>query len=134
MTLSRITGFTIPTSIPGGIKAFYIGFPAACFTIIPANYIFFQYYERFIEHGIPAVAGIKARGIAVILTAPCEYIRTRLQANAGNLSTRDLLKNIKHYDGFRALTRGIFVTLLRDVPFSAVYWTLNEKSKTFRIK
>lgn len=41
------------------------------------------------------------------------------------------LKMLVKQDGVTGLWRGLFSTLLRDVPFSAVYWTNYEAIKSF---
>lgn len=43
----------------------------------------------------------------------------------------EALKNLIRTDGVIGLWRGIFPTLLRDVPFSAIYWMSYESIKTF---
>lgn len=73
--------------------------------------------------------GLKARTLAVVLTMPAEYIRTRVQANVGEVTFTDIFRTISAVEGFRSYTKGVIATMFRDAPFSAVYWTLNEKFK-----
>lgn len=113
----------------GGFRSFYTGFGATCCTIVPANLIFFVFYEKLRHQSPPAIAGVEARAFAVVLTAPCEYVRTRLQANVGTLTTGQLMKTITAFEGIQAFSKGIVITLFRDAPFSAIYWTLNEQGK-----
>lgn len=73
--------------------------------------------------------GIKARALAVVCTMPAEYVRTRLQANVGQTTFAEIVRTINVIEGIRSYSKGIIATMLRDAPFSAVYWTLNEKLK-----
>jgi len=90
---------------------------------------------------VPLVAGASARLLASFATAPLELVRTRQAGGAntanfggsnGNHANSILeefhtLLRSKH--GVRSLYRGLGPTLLRDVPFSALYFFFLE---TFR--
>jgi solute carrier family 25, member 39/40 len=90
---------------------------------------------------IPALAGAGARVVASLATAPLELIRTRQAARVGgsgattSTSTttstnasgggvwHEALLIVKESGGsLRGLYAGVSPTLLRDVPFSAIYW------------
>lgn len=68
-------------------------------------------------------------GSATVIS-PLELIRTKLQAE--KLSYRQVTECIcsaVQTEGWRSLWRGFGPTLLRDVPFSAMYWYNYEKGK-----
>lgn len=54
-----------------------------------------------------------------------------LFSQAGALTARQLMNTITAFEGLQAFSRGIMITLFRDAPFSAIYWTLNENGKRF---
>lgn len=114
----------------GGLRLFYAGFGATCMTLVPANIVFFQCYERLRATRHLAIAGVEARVAAVLLTAPCEYFRTALQANAGT-TFRQLIRTVGIRHILQVSGRGLCATVLRDVPFSALYWPLNENGKAW---
>ncbi|TSK20195.1 Solute carrier family 25 member 40 [Bagarius yarrelli] len=80
----------------------------------------------------PLFAGASARVGAATLISPLELIRTKLQSE--RQSYRQLITVIRsavHTEGWLALWRGLGPTLLRDVPFSAMYWYNYEKGKAW---
>lgn len=92
---------------------------------------------------VPAIAGSVGRSFAVMCTSPLELVRTRTQAsvpvNCCLEQTRSVgahsnihavakesviggLMGQVRAEGVISLWRGLLPTLLRDVPFSSVYW------------
>lgn len=72
---------------------------------------------------LPMVAGGTARAMAVTLISPLELVRTKIQSK--NISYGELghaIKNSVRTEGILSLWRGLGPTILRDVPFSALYW------------
>lgn len=62
----------------GGLKSFYTGFGATCCTIVPANLIFFAFYEKLRQREPPASAGWRFNAL---LRAVCNHIcRFRLRS------------------------------------------------------
>ncbi|XP_076758009.1 mitochondrial glutathione transporter SLC25A40 isoform X2 [Xylocopa sonorina] len=79
---------------------------------------------------IPMVAGAIARIWAATLVSPLELIRTKMQSQ--KLSYAEImqaLKTVVKYSGISGLWMGLGSTLLRDVPFSAIYWLNYETIK-----
>lgn len=69
----------------------------------------------------PLVAGVASRSTAVLATAPLDFVRTRLQtggtlASLGSLVTRSP----------RVLWTGVQASLLKDLPYAALYWSCLE--------
>ncbi|POS87063.1 hypothetical protein EPUL_002975 [Erysiphe pulchra] len=113
---------------------------------IPANIIYFTGYDWlrfddnspvrkiFPETWAPLVSGSSARILAGTAVSPIEMIRTRMQAArvvGGNNYVRTLkgIQKIIAENGYLILWRGLTLTLWRDVPFSAIYWTGYENLK-----
>ncbi|XP_017799546.1 PREDICTED: solute carrier family 25 member 40 [Habropoda laboriosa] len=79
---------------------------------------------------IPMMAGAIARIWAATLVSPLELIRTKMQSQ--KLSYAEILQALKtvvKYSGVSGLWMGLGSTLLRDVPFSAIYWLHYETIK-----
>jgi len=70
--------------------------------------------------------------VATLAGAPLELGRLRLQAGAGGGRVgglRGVVASVVATDGVAGLWRGAGVTLLRDAPFSAIYWGAYEALK-----
>ncbi|KAG5332222.1 S2540 protein, partial [Acromyrmex heyeri] len=79
---------------------------------------------------IPILAGGTARIWAATLVSPLELIRTKMQSQ--KLSYAEITQTLKivvRYSGISGLWMGLSSTLLRDVPFSAIYWLNYETIK-----
>ncbi|KAK3335407.1 mitochondrial carrier domain-containing protein [Cercophora scortea] len=123
-----------------GFTTLWRGLSPTLIMAIPANIIYFTGYDwlryndkspiqqHVRDHYAPLVAGMTARMVAATSVSPVELFRTRLQASHGS-STKghvtDTFRGIKEsvaVHGYRALWRGLTLTLWRDVPFSGMYW------------
>jgi len=73
------------------------------------------------------LAGTTARLLAATVTSPLEYIRTVVQSSSSmdNKIGLGLLRSMS----IRNMFTGLWPTILRDTPFSAVYWMCYEESK-----
>lgn len=80
---------------------------------------------------IPLVSGSVARIGAVTLVSPLELIRTKMQSERMSyFQMKAALKSLIQYHGVSGLWKGLPPTLLRDVPFSALYWVTYEQLKS----
>ena len=104
--------------------------------------VFIQRYAN-LENSIltPILASGLSGGLARIFTvvsiSPLELIRTKMQSE--KMAFKDVKKALiftYKNDGFVGLWKGLVPTLLRDVPFSAVYWMCYEqfKPREFNLK
>lgn len=100
---------------------------------VPATVIYFTCYDQLSavlrsklgenETRIPIIAGIMARFGAVTVISPLELIRTKMQSK--KFSYKELHQFVSKKvseDGWISLWKGWAPTILRDVPFSAIYW------------
>ena len=69
----------------------------------------------------PAIAGATSRLTVVTLLAPLEIIRTK-QSNGLNVSISGIASKIYRTSGWTGFYVGWWSTVLRDAPFSALYW------------
>ncbi|XP_026485292.1 probable mitochondrial glutathione transporter SLC25A40 isoform X1 [Vanessa tameamea] len=129
-----------------GVPALWSGLSPTLILALPCTVIYFVSYEqlRFRMKNfynnitgnsgqpmwIPMIAGGTARITAVTLFSPLELIRTKMQSKSLTYSEITLaLRQVLKYEGYRGLFRGLGSTLLRDVPFSGIYWSTFETTK-----
>jgi solute carrier family 25 protein 39/40 len=81
---------------------------------------------------IPLIAGCSARIFAVTIVNPLELIRTKMQSEKMSYSEVGTAFNkmLKQH-GARGLFKGLTPTILRDTPFSSIYWTCYESFKKY---
>lgn len=116
-----------------GLRSLWSGLPPTLVMAVPATIIYFTCYDQlrdFLRFGlgfqgshVPLVAGALARLGAVSVISPLELVRTKMQSR--RLSYRELrvcIRSSVAQDGLLSLWRGWGPTVLRDVPFSALYW------------
>lgn len=77
---------------------------------------------------VPGVAGAIARMFSVSVIAPLELIRT-IQTSGSESALPAILKRIISTNGLGGLYKGWIPTVLRDCPFSAIYWLSFENFK-----
>ena len=128
-----------------GWLSLYRGFLPTMAMSLPGTVIYFVGYERVRDiltekeskirgEVIPLISGAMARIFAATAVSPLELIRTRMQfkgMESGKFLpvTLELNKSIRK-EGLKVLWRGLNPTLWRDVPFSAIYWSILEPSKS----
>ncbi|NXE05189.1 S2540 protein, partial [Lophotis ruficrista] len=123
-----------------GIKSLWSGLPLTLIMAIPTTVIYFTCYDQLSEvlksrlgkddELIPVLAGSLSRFGSVTVMSPLELIRTRMQYH--KLSYKQLYMCISSKvatDGWISLWRGWSSTVLRHVPFSAMYWYNYERFK-----
>ncbi|XP_072757463.1 mitochondrial glutathione transporter SLC25A40 [Anoplolepis gracilipes] len=133
-----------------GVISLWSGLSPTLVLAIPATVVYFVSYEQLRIYlkdtynkefrkkstnmeqpfWIPILAGSTARIWAATLVSPVELIRTKMQSQ--KLTYAELtqaLKTVVRYSGISGLWMGLGATLLRDVPFSAIYWLNYETIK-----
>nr|KAJ3420608.1 hypothetical protein HK105_005477 [Polyrhizophydium stewartii] len=137
-----------------GVRGLYGGFVAAATGSLLSHAAYFASYEilkaELINSGLnPGASYFLAGGagdiVASVLYVPSEVLKTRLQLqghfnNPYSLSahnyrgTFDALSTTLQKRGIRGLYHGWGATLLRDVPFTAIQFTLYETLKASIVK
>jgi len=126
-----------------GLTGVYAGLTPTLIMSIPNTVLYFSAYDEISSKlrnynysstwnntFVPLVSGSTARIAATTVTSPFELIKTRQAAGASSVS--DVIKDIiQKGDGFKSFYRGLLPTLLRDAPFSAVYWFSLEHFQSF---
>jgi len=126
-----------------GLTKLWKGLSPTLIQMVPQTVIYFTAYDQLKYHfghiegqaGLvaPLAAGVTARSFAVFCVSPIEMVRTKLQSKK-NLKYTELFYVVKtalREEGVLSMWRGIGPTLLRDVPFSAIYWMGYETLKSF---
>jgi len=132
-----------------GVKSFWSGLGPTLVLALPTTVLYFVAYEQFrirlkefnmrrtgskeLPLWVPLVAGCSARVLSVTCVNPLELIRTKMQSQKMSYSeigsaVRIILKD----QGILGLWKGWFPTVLRDVPFSSIYWSTYETCKTLK--
>merc|ERR1712227_992819 len=122
-----------------GVGTLWSGLPATIVMAFPATVLYFTAFEQFNAALLPvmpdeyvdlspAFAGALARLVTATIVSPLELVRTRMQMDG--LSWADTWaagKASYKSRGTRSFFLGFGATLLRDVPFSAIYFGLYKK-------
>lgn len=121
-----------------GVRGLWRGLNATLALAVPTTGLYFTMYEAFmsqatkttsVSDGMSAVlSGGAARIVTATAASPIELARIKLQAgSSGTVSS--IMYRIYREDGIRSLWRGLGPTLVRDAPFSAIYWGTYEYLK-----
>lgn len=132
-----------------GVKSLWSGLSPTLVLALPTTVIYFVAYEQFrlrlkefylrkrdksteLPFWLPLIAGGSARVLAVTIVNPLELIRTKMQSE--KLSYTEVgqgFRSMLKVHGILGLWKGFFPTILRDVPFSGIYWTTYETIKKY---
>ena len=132
-----------------GITSLWRGISLTLLMAIPANMVYFSGYEYIRDISPiattyptlnPLFCGAIARVFAATSIAPLELAKTKLQSIPRSskstktwMMVKDLIsetrQEMKMVGPSRALFKGLEITLWRDVPFSAIYWSSYELCK-----
>mmetsp|Transcript_75286 Transcript_75286/g.121547 ORF Transcript_75286/g.121547 Transcript_75286/m.121547 type:complete len:302 (-) Transcript_75286:242-1147(-) len=130
----HLTSFTLARSVVSsqGIRGLYQGFQPH-FMIAPYTMLYYSIYTELLDQGgghplAPLGAAIVARTFETTLRMPLEILRTQMQAAEGSVTLSSCVK-AQLKQPVSVWFRGYVPTLLRDVPFSAIYWLAYEQSK-----
>ena len=132
-----------------GARGLWAGTSAGMIMSVPNTVIYMTSYERIkvilgsifrstdtAKHVIPAFAGALARLVSVSVTSPLELIRTIQTAARPDISATNsssflrIGRDIVRQEGIVGFYRGWLPTVLRDCPYSAIYWVSFELLKS----
>jgi solute carrier family 25 protein 39/40 len=121
-----------------GIGSWWKGLSPTLLMAVPATVIYYTSYDQLkvlfgfqpeqMNFLAPVVAGSVARTFAVVSVTPLELLRTKIQSRQhySYYQLYSVFRNSVRNEGILSLWRGLFPTLLRDVPFSIFYWVSYE--------
>ncbi|XP_017066935.1 solute carrier family 25 member 40 isoform X2 [Drosophila eugracilis] len=139
-----------------GVGSLWSGLSPTLISALPSTIIYFVAYEQFkarftdihykyrrhldtsgrdiplpIPILVPMLAGVSARILAVTCVSPVELIRTKMQSQRmTHAEMFGTIRQVVQSQGILGLWRGLPPTILRDVPFSGIYWTCYEYLKS----
>lgn len=119
-----------------GVPSLWSGLLPTLVSAVPTTVLYFTGYDRLrmrmlswasverwhLHSLVPLAAGAVARLLSSTLMAPLELVRTRVQAAAGRQPLGTICRQLVGERGVVGLWRGLVPTLMRDIPFSAIYW------------
>ena len=123
-----------------GATSLWSGLSPTLVMAVPATVMYFTAYDWlrdfFVQRKLlskyysPVVAGAVARAFTVTIISPLELIRTKMQSK--KLSSQQIksavISTVKA-EGLSSMWIGLGPTLMRDIPFSMLYWYLLEHLK-----
>ena len=124
-----------------GITSWWKGLSPTLLMAVPSTVIYYTSYDQLkVTFGFkqerknivaPIFAGSVSRAVAVVCVTPIELLRTKLQSRQSYSYNQlwSVVLSAVQKEGILSLWRGVFPTLLRDVPFSICYWVNYEYLK-----
>ncbi|KAH8250015.1 hypothetical protein KR026_003611, partial [Drosophila bipectinata] len=138
-----------------GVWTLWSGLGPTLVSALPSTIIYFVAYEQFkakyvklyqnhlqkngsstrvkdeaLPAVVPMMSGVSARVSAVTVVSPIELVRTKMQAQRQTYAQMlQFVRNVIALQGIWGLWRGLRPTILRDVPFSGIYWPIYEYLK-----
>lgn len=114
-----------------GMRGLYQGFQPH-FMIAPYTMLYYSVYGELLSYGgghplAPLGAAVCARTLETTVRMPMELLRTQMQAAEGSVTLWECFR-VQLSQPPAAWLRGYVPTLLRDVPFSAIYWLAYERA------
>ncbi|XP_046390589.1 solute carrier family 25 member 40-like [Ischnura elegans] len=134
-----------------GVSSLWSGLSPTLVLSIPATVIYYVAYEQLRVNlkdyyndnwnkgkpavqptWIPLISGASARIWAASIVSPLELVRTKMQSKKLSYSeTFQAVRSHLQHHGIPGLWKGLGPTLMRDVPFSAIYWLNYEGLKNY---
>lgn len=117
-----------------GVTVLWSGLPTTWIMAVPATVVYFTTYDQLKYRlgydemdsstmYIPVIAGCMARLFAATIVSPLELVRTKMQSKVLSYAElRQAVATSVKNNGILFMMRGLGPSLLRDVPFSAIYW------------
>eukprot|EP01132_Coremiostelium_polycephalum_P000687 gene687-848_t len=123
---SVIRTLVIDTAKKEGIRGFYRGFIPHLLYVAPAASISFVCYEAIVKAIVIPILGMGlARVVGSIMRTPFDQVKMRQQVyHTSALQTYKSI--IKSKNGYYGLFKFSYVSLLRDIPYTALYFSSYE--------
>ncbi|KAH8818870.1 mitochondrial carrier domain-containing protein [Flagelloscypha sp. PMI_526] len=126
----------------GGFKGIYRGIGSVGVGSAPGAALFFSTYDT-LKHNLPLseeaaplkhmISASVGEVAACLVRVPTEVVKTRAQTSSHNTSTSASLvaaRTTIQAEGWKGLYRGFGITIMREIPFTAIQFPLYEHLKT----
>ncbi|GJD10436.1 Mitochondrial substrate carrier family protein H [Galdieria sulphuraria] len=107
-----------------GLKGLWRGLGASLFLMVPTTALYMTLYDSLKVKLISRYRQQEEMSIVLAGTV------SSIQATKGSPSILNMWKRNVESAGVKGLFRGLSPTLIRDAPFSAIYWVLYERCKS----
>lgn len=125
-----------------GVRGLYKG-GGPHMLIAPYTVFYYSIYDELLERGraatakngnqghalVPLAAAVCGRTLETTIRMPFELLRTMMQTSESSVTLGDCVR-MQLKQPAHTWLRGYVPTLLRDVPFSAIYWLGYEETKS----
>ncbi|KAI9227482.1 MAG: S-adenosylmethionine transporter [Piptocephalis tieghemiana] len=114
----------------GGFKGVYSGLASTAVGSIPSAAVFFLVYEHFRGDTLAShmMASSLAETASCLIRVPTEVVKQRAQTS--KTSVLHLAQSIAQNHGVLGFYRGFLTTLLREIPFTCIQFSLYETLKS----
>jgi solute carrier family 25 protein 39/40 len=114
-----------------GPFGFWAGTAVGLMHSVPSIVFYMLTYERLKQElgrgrFTPGIAAGVARFFSISLVAPIEMVRL-VKTGGSSRSPSEIVSNIYNKEGIRGFYRGWASTVMRDVPYSILYWGMYEE-------
>jgi len=110
-----------------GVRTLWRGLTPTLLMTIPGISLYYTIYEHlYAMSGVSFVSGCVARTVTVYTTAPLELLRTYSQSKRKTKNMFEVVNTTIKQRGILGMWMGTGPTMLRDIPFSGIFWTINE--------
>lgn len=115
-----------------GVRALWKGLTPTLLLTIPGVTLYYSLYEKFFSQTkSPFLSGSLARTLSTFVISPLDMFKTYVQSKKDSLRYSSLLRDIYRKRGLSGFWIGLGPTLMRDVPFSATYWSIYDRLGTY---
>jgi len=120
-----------------GVRSLWSGLTPGLALALPTTVLYLTSYEQLKsalrgtagsgDSSVSLVAGGLSRVLACAVVAPLELVRTKMQSQKmAFYEVQTAVSKTVQAEGVTSLWKGFTATIMRDVPFSAIYWPLYE--------
>jgi hypothetical protein len=127
-----------------GIKGYYRGFGATLFATLPANMAFFGAYQsskqimmmnvNMPDMLVQVISGLIAGFTSAIISTPLDFLKTRIQLQAGKKKIGRIFLEALKEGGMGGLFRGMMPRLIALTPMAGLNFIIFEKVKQLSLK
>ncbi|BAM41993.1 mitochondrial carrier protein [Theileria orientalis strain Shintoku] len=108
-----------------GLLSFWMGLNWATPLTICGHTMFLYTYDSIKDKVNTPTASLISRLVTLMVCQPFDCMRTYVQSNLYTHKRQSFVEILKN-KGLKSMYKGSLSTIVRDVPFSAIHWPINE--------